>query len=126
MWPPVFQTLKGSDDIKAFVGTNPPRIYPHGRAPQRPDGVPLADPFITWFQVTVAPNQSLSELPPSDRIPIQVDCYHPTDAGVRALALAARDAIEPFAVMTGAPLDERDTVTNLYHVALTFDWIVDR
>lgn len=126
MFPPVFQALKASTDVKNIVGASSPRIYAHGRAPQRPDNLPFDQPYITWFVVTAVPEQSLSETPPVDRVPIQVDCYHATDAGIRALAIAARDAIEPYAVMTGAPVDEREVVTKLFHVALTFDWFVDR
>lgn len=126
MLPPVFQTLKASAEVKAIVGQNPPRIYRHGSAPQRPDGLPLDQPYITWFMVTAAPHNTLSELPASDAVPIQVDCWHQTDAGVEALAQAARDAIEPYAHMTGAPVDGREPETKLYRIALTFDWILYR
>lgn len=126
MLPPVFQTLKLSEAVKAIVGTNPPRIYRHGSAPQRPDGLPLEQPYITWFAVTTSPDNTLSELPASDRIPIQIDCWHQTDAGIEALALAARDAIEPYAHMTGTPFDGREPETKLFRIALTFDWILYR
>jgi hypothetical protein len=33
MFPPVFQTLKASDAVKAILGTNPPRRYRHGNSP---------------------------------------------------------------------------------------------
>jgi hypothetical protein len=126
VFPPVFQTLKASEDVKAIVGTNPPRIYAHGAAPQRPDGLPLDQPYVTWFVVTVVPHNNLSDLPPGDRVPVQIDCFHQTDAGIRALATAARDAAEPFAHMTGMPINEREPETKLFHVALTFDWLVGR
>jgi len=121
MLPPVFTTLKASADVKNIVGTNPPRIFRHGSAPQD-----TTKPYITWFAVTVAPENNLSDLPPMDKVPVQVDCWHQTDAGVEALATAVRDAIEPYAHMTGAPVDGREPETKLYRIALTFDWFVDR
>jgi hypothetical protein len=126
MFAAVFQTLKASEAVKAIVGTNPPRIYRHGSAPQRPDGLPLNQPYVTWFVVTMAPENTLSELPAVDRQPIQIDCYHQTDSGIEALARAVRDAVEPYAHMTGAPFDGQEPETKLYRIALTFDWFVDR
>jgi len=121
MFPTVFQTLKASEAVKAIVGTNPPRIYRHGNAPQD-----TAKPYVTWFSVTGTPENNLSDLPPMDRVQIQVDCYHQTDAGIELLAKAVRDAIEPSAHMTGTPFDGREPETKLYRVALTFDWFVGR
>lgn len=121
MFPPVFTTLKTSTDVKNIVGTNPPRIYRHGSAPQD-----VSKPYLTWFVVVGVPENTLSELPAADRVSVQIDCWHQTDAGVEALALAVRDAIEPSAVMTATPIDLREPETKLYRIALTFDWFVDR
>ncbi len=120
MLPPIFQTLKASTDVKAIVGTNPPRIYRHGSAPQRPDGLPLTDPYITWFMVVAVPENNLSDPPPTDRQTIQIDCWHQTDAGIVALSDAVRDAIELVAHITGSTNDGREPETKLYrhtHVA---------
>lgn len=126
MLPPVFQTLKASTDVKAIVGTNPPRVYRHGSAPQRPDGLPLADPYITWQLVSDVPENNLSNLPPVDRSTVQVDCWHQTDAGIEVLARAVRDAIEPSAHMTGIVVNLRETETKLYRIGMQFDWFVHR
>lgn len=126
MFPQVFQTLKASAAVKNIVGTNPPRIYRHGSAPQRPDGLPFDQPYITWFIVVGTPENTLSELPATDRVTVQVDCWHQTDSGIEALAIAVRDAIEPYAVMTAVPVDTRETESKLYRIALQFDWFVDR
>lgn len=125
MQPPVFQVLKSSTAVKAIIGTNPPRIYRHGAAPQRsPDETIQA--YITWFVVTGTPENHLSGTPPVDRVTIQVDYWHPTDAGVVLLAEAGRDAIEPFAHMTAEPIDDRDPDTKLYRIGQQFDWFNDR
>lgn len=124
MFPQVFQTLKASQAVKDIVGTNPPRIYRHGSAP--PPDKREAGPYLVWFVVTGNPENTLSELPAVDRQQIQIDCYHSTDTGIEPLAIAVRDAIEPYAHMVGQPVDLRDLETGLFRIALTFDWFVDR
>ena len=120
MLPPVFQTLKASAAVKNIVGQNPPRIYRHGSAPQD-----TSQPYITWFALP-APENTLSELPIVDRVSVQIDCWHQTDAGVETLAVAVRDAIEPHAHMTATLMDLREPETRLYRISLTFDWWLDR
>ncbi len=121
MLPPLFTTLKASADVKAIVGTNPPRIYRHGEAPQD-----VSRPYVTWQLVGDAPENQLSGLPPTDRSTPQVDCWHQTDAGVELLARAVRDAIEPYAHMTGIVINLREPETRLYRIGMQFDWFVDR
>jgi len=121
MLPPVFQTLKASSAVKAIVGSNPPRIYRHGAAPQD-----TAQPYCTWFAVSTTPANNLSDLPPVDLVSVQVDCYHQTDAGVENLARAVRDAIEPHAHMVSMPANMREPESKLYRIALTFDWWLGR
>jgi hypothetical protein len=122
MFPAVFQTLKASSAVKAIVGTNPPRIYRHGSAPQRPDGLPLDQPYITWFMVSGVPENTLSSDTTPDRQTVQVDCWHQTDAGIEVLADAVRAAIEPTAHMTACIINEREPETLLYRVGLQFDF----
>jgi hypothetical protein len=121
MLPPVFTTLKASTAVKNIVGQNPPRIYRHGSAPQD-----TSKPYITWQLIVGTPENTLSELPATDRCTVQVDCWHQTDAGILLLAEAVRDAIEPSAHMTGVPLDLREPETKLFRMSLQFDWFVDR
>jgi hypothetical protein len=121
MFPAVFQALKASAAVKAIVGTNPPRIYRHGRAPQD-----TTRPYITWAVIAGAPENHLSGTPPTDRVTVQIDCWHQTDSGVEALATAARDACEPYAHMTAIVANDQEPETKLYRVGLQFDWWVDR
>ena len=86
----------------------------------------MTKPYITWFVVTIAPENNLSGLPPVDAIPVQVDCWHQTDSGIEQLAEAVRDAIEPYAHMTGMPVNLREPETKLYRIALEFDWWLSR
>lgn len=121
MYPDVFRALKASTGVKAFVGTNPPRVYRQGRAPAQVDR-----PYITWLPASVAPENNLSDLPPSDRVRIQLDCWHQTDGGVDLMATAVRDAMEPHGHMLTATPHPREPVTELYRVSMDFDWFVDR
>lgn len=121
MLPPVFQLLKASADVKAIVGTNPPRVYRHGAAPQD-----VSRPYVTWFLVAGIPENNLSDPPPVDRDTVQIDCWHKDDAGVVLLARAVRDAIEPVAYMTAVVIDTKDQETQMYRMALQFDFFNGR
>ena len=112
--------------MKNIVGQNPPRIYEHGDAPQRPDNLPLADPYITWFVVNDAPENQLSGTPGTDRVGVQIDCWHQTGAGIKLLATAVRDACEGVAHMTSGGPNGREPETKLYRMSLSFDWFVNR
>ena len=120
--PPVFQALKASDAVKNIVGTNPPRIYRHGAAPQDA----IAGPYITWLLVAGVPENNLSDTPPFDRMTVQVDGWHGSDAGVELLALAIRNALEPYAVSTQILLDDFESETRLFRIGQQFDWLLDR
>jgi len=121
MLPPVFTTLRASSAVTNIVGSNPPRVYRHGRAPQD-----ATRPYVTWFVVSAPPENQLSGTPPVDRVSIQVDCWNTDDAEVEALAKAVRDAIEPLAHMTAVLLDDFEAETKLYRIAMQFDWFIDR
>lgn len=121
MLPPIFTTLKASEEVKNIVGTNPPRVYRHGSAPQD-----TSKPYVTWAVIAGTPENNLSDLPPTDRVAVEVDCWHQTDAGIELLARAVRDAIEPYAHMTAVLIDMREEETKLFRIAMQFDWWLDR
>lgn len=121
MLPPVYNTLRASSDLVAVVGS---RIYRHGQAPQG-----TIAPYITWALITGTPENQLSGVPPVDSMTIQVDVWADGAAGdklVETLADLVRDAIEPYAHMTGMPVDQRETETKLWRIALQFDWWMGR
>jgi len=118
MLPPVFQTLLASPAVTAIVGSGlGARIYRHSSAPQD-----TTQPYITWFLVSGAPENTLSELPSIDRMSIQVDCWSLSDQGIEDMATAVRDAIEPYAHMLSVPVDSQEPDTKLYRISLQFDW----
>lgn len=118
MLPPIFKWLKDSSAVQAIVDT---RVYRHGSAPQD-----TTRPYVTWQLVSGIPDNTLSELPEVDRLAVQVDCWHQTDAGVEQLARAVRDAIEPHGHMTNIVINLREPETKLYRIGLQFDIWLDR
>lgn len=120
MLPPIFAILRASAAVQGIVG-DPPAVFGHGSAPQQ-----NLKRYVTWFVVADAPENNLSDPPPTDRVTVQLDCWHDTDAGVEALATAVRDAMEAVAHMTGVVVNNRDTETKLFRIALQFDYWLDR
>ena len=119
MLPLVYQWLTASAPVLEQVSD---RIYRHGHSPAQ--GV---RPYLVWMLVAGVPDNNLSGLPPSDRMTVQVDCWHPTDNGVEALATAVRDALEPHGHLTAIPMDTRDmSETRLYRISLQFDFFTVR
>ncbi len=118
MLPPIYSLLTGASAVSAIVGT---RVYPHGEAPQD-----VTQPYVTWFLVTGTPENVLQGSPSIDRNTVQVDCWHQTGAGVVALATAVRNALETQTHVTGVLLNERETETRLYRIALQCDYFLAR
>jgi hypothetical protein len=120
MLPPIFQTLKSAGAVTAILGATP-KVYRHGSAPQD-----VVAPYVTWSVIAGVPENNLSSTPQIDRLPVQVDCWHTTDTGIEALAVAVRNALEGVCHMTGILLDEREPETKLYRISLQFDYWLPR
>lgn len=118
MLPPIYSTLRSSPAVVNIVAS---KIYRHGAAPQN-----CVAPYLTWSLVFGNPENTLSEPPQIDSLQLQVDCWHSKDALVEELAKAVRDALEPYAHMTGIPVDGQDPDTQLYRMSLQFDWWLSR
>ena len=86
----------------------------------------MPNPYITWFAPGIAPENNLSDPPPTDRVTVQVDCWHQTDEGIVLLATAARDAIELHCHVTNGSFDPTEPETKLRRFRMTFDAWVDR
>lgn len=121
MLPPIFPILAASSTVTNIIGTNPVRAYRHGAAPQD-----TSKPYVTWSLISGLPDNTLSELPKVDRLTFEVDCWSMDGTQVENLAIAVRDALEPFCHMTGMPLNNREPETKLYRIALQFDYWLDR
>lgn len=117
MLPPVFQTIR-SPDVIAIVGA---RVYRHGSAPQD-----VAKPYVTWFLVSGDPAEQISGKPCADFDEVQIDCWHQTDAGIEALALAVRDALDEAGISNRVVINQRETDTKLYRIAFQASFISSR
>lgn len=118
MLPPVYALLAATPAVVAVVGD---RIYGHGEAPQD-----TARPYITHFDVTDQPFDQISGTPCADRDTVQIDCWHQTKPGIRALAIAVRDAMDAAGHHNRVVVNTRETDTKLYRVALQADFIASR
>lgn len=118
MFPPVYATLRANAVVLAAVGD---RIAGFGEIHQDE-----LRPYITWQIVAGVPENQLSDVPDTDLIQVQLNCYHATEAGVQALVEGVRDAIEPVAHVTGYPVVQRESATRLYVVAIQVDWWLNR
>jgi hypothetical protein len=123
MLPVVFSLLAGDSDVASIVGT---KIYRHGQAPQKVNGVPLAPPYVTWFVASGAPANELDGTPRVDNYTVQIDCWSDSDVEVEQLAEAVRNAIEPSHHMTAVGLNGRDPDSMRYRISLTFTFWTPR
>lgn len=117
MLPPIAERLAAWPAAVALLGDDPIRVWRHGRVPRS-----AVLPYVTWQVVVGTPENQMSDKPGIDRITVQLDCWHETDTGVEALALAVQEGLERYAHCTGIPIDSRDAETNNYRVALQFDY----
>lgn len=121
MTPPVYAVVKKSSAVLAALGSPLPRVYPFGLAPQDP-----VKPYAVWQLIPGGPQNYLGDLPDIDEMPTQIDVYGTTADSVRSAAVALRDAIEPYAHVTGWRGETRDTETTLYRFSFDVDWWVPR
>lgn len=123
MFAPIYKTLNVAG-VQAIVG-NPPRIYPHGRAPQN-----VSAPYITWFVVTGQPYDHLSGAPEADNDTVQIDCWTgPGDlesATCVSLAQAVRDALDAAGQANRVIVNTREPDTNLFRIGLQVEFIYNR
>ena len=118
MTPPVFAALNVSS-VRAFVGTNPARIY-QTSAPQN-----AARPHIVWQIIAGSPTNNLSEDPDQDNARVRVWCYCAESTGAAAarnLALSVRAALEAVTHVTFGPIDDYETEADGKGL---FVWIMD-
>lgn len=118
MLPNVYQTLRGNSTVVSTVGT---RIYRHGSAPQN-----VQKPYITWFMVAGTPENVLNAAPCSDRDTVQIDCWSESDESIETLAYAVRSALDSNLISNRMVINNRETDTKLYRIAIEADFIASR
>ncbi|ARP89823.1 hypothetical protein CAL14_05570 [Bordetella genomosp. 9] len=120
MLPPVFRTLN-VPAVRAFVGSDLPRIFRHGSAPQD-----VQKPYITWFSVAGQPYDQISGPPCGDFDSVQIDSWSMDDEEVEEMATAVRAALDAEGIANRLVLDNRETDTKLYRIGIEADFIRSR
>lgn len=118
MFPPVYQTLRTNATVIALVAD---RISRHGDIPQD-----STRPYIVWQIVLGQPYDQISGMPCGDFTTVQIDVYHPHDAGVQQLGVAVRAALDTAGHANRVVINNRDPETKLYRVGLEADFITQR
>jgi hypothetical protein len=113
MIPPVFPALNTAG-IRAYVGTNPVRIYAAGVAPLN---TPL--PYITWQVIAASPQNNLSDSPHMDDQRVRINVWASAQQQAGALGLLVRDALESVTHLVFGPIDDQDDETGAYR------WLMD-
>lgn len=81
-----------------------------------------AAPYLTWQRVGSSPVTSLAGSSGLDQVRLQVDAWHTSRLGARALAAAVRTAMEAqaFKALLVSDADDYEPETRLYRVVLDF------
>jgi hypothetical protein len=126
MYPPVFEIATQSAAVLAELGSNPTRLWPFDRAPQKGQtgyGIPYAVHQLVYG----TPVNTLSCIPLADNFGIQFDAYAKTATDAREVAAALRDAYEashnPVVAWNGETWEQ---ATGLYRVSFTVEFWPDR
>lgn len=124
MFPPLFDTVKSDAAVKAVFG-NSPRIYPHGRAPDKGDPL-YRTPYAVHQIVSGSPENFLAGRPDADGFTTQIDVYAEKVEDAAHGAEVLRDAIEPVAYIVGWRGQFKDPDTSLFRYSFDVDWLTPR
>lgn len=122
MLPPVFALASTDATCAPLIGAGDAcRCYPFGQAP-----ADVAKPYVTWYVVAGDAENSLADLPPSDRFVGQLDVWGDDAVSTVNAARALRGAIEKYGSVTGYNPSDRDPETGRYRYSFDADFIVAR
>jgi hypothetical protein len=129
LFVPIFPLVNASSSVKALIGGNPVRFYQFGQN----DKQPVVYPYAVWQRIYGVPLNYMGQVPDTDDMTIQIDCYESSSNvngadKVRQIAAAIRDAIEqPQAAYITSWLGEsRDPDTNSYRFGFQVEFFVAR
>lgn len=117
IYPPIFEICAADSAVLAWLGSNPVRLFPYGRAPQNPE-----PPYAVWQVVGGVPENYLDCPPDIDSFTLQIDVYANTDTDVDGAATALRDVIQNYAYIVSWRGDIREQETNHYRKSFDVDW----
>ena len=117
MLPNVYQTLRGNSTVVSTVGTRIPSWFCATECTE-----------AIYYLVLVAgtPENVLNAAPCSDRDTIQIDCWSESDEGIETLAYAVRAALDSNLISNRMVINNRESDTKLYRIAIEADFIASR
>lgn len=121
IYPPLFQIINSDSTVQSLLGTNPVRVFPFGRAPDR-----IALPYAVHQIVTGVPENYISNGPDLDSFTVQVDVYAATPNSARAAAEALRDAIEPHAHIVAWRGESQEPETSRFRFSFDVEFLTAR
>lgn len=122
---PIFDTLKANSGVTALLGSNPCRVFPHGRAPAK-GATGYSEPYAVYRQIGGSPENHLSTVPNADFSITQIDVYANTTDAARDAITAIRDAVQVDADVSSVRDDGVDEKTSLRRMSIDVEWITNR
>lgn len=117
MNPSIFSILNASSPVKLILGANPLRVYPWGRAPEKP-----ILPYAVYTVYNANPENYLDKVPDIDNKGTQIDIYAQSGQTLESAFVSVRDALEPYAHMISFATPVQDADTNFYSCRMEFDF----
>lgn len=121
MNPDLFEILKSSPAVTNLLGSNPLKVFPFGRAPQK-----VSLPYAVYSVYNANPENYLDRVPDIDNKGTQIDIFASNAEDLKSCFDAIRDALEPHAHMTSFSTSDQDADTNLYPCRMEFDFWDER
>jgi hypothetical protein len=113
----LFSILNSNSTVKSYLGTNPLRVFPYGRAPED-----VARPYAVYTVFNASPENYIDRTPDIDSISVQVSIYATTEQSLLNCFTSVRNAIEPYAHMTNFATPDIDADDELYSCRMEFDF----
>lgn len=121
MNPTLFTLLKDDPTIQALFGTDPVRIFPWGRAPQK-----AQLPYAVYSVYNATTQNYTDRVPDIDAKGTQINIYAANANVLQSCFEAVRDVLEPHGHMTSYATPDLDADTDLYSCRMEFDFWDDR
>lgn len=117
MNPQLFEILSNDAAVTDLLGTNPVRIFPWGRAPQK-----VEKPYAVYSVYNANPENYLDSVPDIYNKGTQINVYANSSKSLEDCFIAIRDSLEPSAHMTSYTTPDQDSETNLFSCRMEFDF----
>lgn len=116
-----FQYAKASTAVTALLGASVTRFWPFSEAPQKGEQ-DYGLPYAVYQNVYGTPELYVNQISDIDNLGVQVDSYGRTVSECRNVAVALRNAFEPYGYVVSYNGEEKDADTGLYRVGFTVEF----